>query len=135
MLAAALEGVIADWGFVSSYTLKDLLGSWRATVEGLEGGYRLSLSDYELDLALRDEIETVKTQVPLALRDRIDAFVNPFDKRFEAATREVDHPVLPGLEGDALAWWWYREPTLILPDEGDDSWTNALTIPPKRSDG
>jgi hypothetical protein len=104
-LTNAVHELQREWGFVESFGLRELLGRWVTFVEEVEGGYKLSLADYTNDLALRDAIEQLKSTLPNRLRSEISQVLEPWDHRFQFATKPSRMPVLAG-DASAGPWWW-----------------------------
>lgn len=104
-LTNAVRDLQGEWGFAESFGLRELLGRWAKFVEEIEEGYKLSLADYTNDLALRDSIEKLKSVLPNRLRGEIDQLLEPWDHRFQFATRQTRVPLLSG-DASAGPWWW-----------------------------
>lgn len=104
-LTSAVRGLQQDWGFVESFGLRELLHRWVKFVEEIEEGYKLSLADYTNDLALRDSIEKLKSALPNRLRSEIGQLLEPWDHRFQFATKPTRVPLLPG-DASSGTWWW-----------------------------
>lgn len=96
------------WGYAPSFDLRRLLETWKKAVESIEAGYQFSFYDYTNELAMRDEIEQVKVQVPTRLATEITAYVQPLDHRFQFATRPCE-PLLPAID-QPDRYWWSRVP-------------------------
>lgn len=105
-LERALEEFRKDWGFTSSFGLRQLLQRWRDFVESVEDGYRLSYFDYTQDLSLRDEIERVKAHVPERLRIEIIDCIQPIDHRLKFATKQSRTVLGDAVYGPDRYWWW-----------------------------
>jgi hypothetical protein len=104
-LASAVRDLQGEWGFVESFGPHELLGRWVKFVEEIEDGYKLSLADYTNELALRDSIEKLKSALPNRLSSAIGHLLEPWDHRFQFATKPTRVPLLPG-DASAGPWWW-----------------------------
>lgn len=63
---------------------------WEAFVGEVEAGYQLTIYDYRNDLDMRGQIQEVLDQLSDADRHEVEPPVREADRRFIAATREVD---------------------------------------------
>lgn len=101
----AMRSLRAEWGFAASFTIANLLERWTKLVNDVESGYSLSLPDYTNDLALRDALCEIVKCVPERLSRELSHFLEPWDERFQFATKIIDIPLLP-VDGSAGPWWW-----------------------------
>jgi hypothetical protein len=90
-------------------TLPLLLERWENFVSEVEEGYDDSIYEYTNDLSVRDLLQVVVDNCPLALRDKLIGALRIWDERFNKATEESKRPVLPDKER-SQAWWWFRVP-------------------------
>jgi hypothetical protein len=77
-------------------------------IADIEKGYPLSIDDYTNDLCVRDIFQKIITACP----NNVDLleWIKRWDDRFDKATKNVNKPLLPGLEGKKPNWWWFRIP-------------------------
>jgi hypothetical protein len=111
-------------------TVNSLVQQWIRFVTKVEKGYDLTIYDYHNDLDTRGLIERLIVGGPEAAANKIRQRVEPWDRRFEAATTEVPYvvatfdigpwarrvPINPGdeLAGDlvdSLAEWQQNQRT------------------------
>ncbi len=79
-------------------------------VEEVEHGYGLSVYEYTNDLGSRDLLAEIREEAPPPLRETIDAALQPWDRRYDHATRWVGQP----LRGESeRGWWWFRTPAKL----------------------
>ena len=71
------------------------------------------------DLAIRDEIAELISDVPPQFAVRLQEWLAPLDRTFMQATRAVDDPLLPAGDGETLGAWWYRMPLSVRPVDPD----------------
>ena len=92
-----------------THTLYSLLTKWEEFVISVERGYRFSIYDYTNDLSVRDILQRIIDQCPLALRHKICSAINTYDEQFKTITIEKSEPIYK-LKADPSFWWWYRVP-------------------------
>ena len=94
----------------------DYLARWPRLVRRVEEGYALTIYDYANDLYIRKGLEDLKNEVPPSLRQKLSDWLEPWDRRFEEATRPSDRPVLfPRLERSD-GEWFFRVPKRMGPE-------------------
>lgn len=86
--------------------------AWLAFVVSIEKGYGCTIFDYSKGLEKRDRLQTIMLELPDATADMLMPVLQPWDRRFQAATQEVAHAVL-GYGNADRGMWWYRVPTLL----------------------
>lgn len=91
-------------------TVPLLLEIWDNFVSDVDEGYNNSIYEYTNDLSVRDLLQTIIDNSPLALRDKLIAALQILDERFRKATKESNRSLLPDQE-KSQAWWWFRVPT------------------------
>src|ERR1700704_1005686 len=91
-------------------TWSKLVREWAQFVDAVEAGYELTTYDYHNDLDVRGTIENVLdrlgTDDPPAPLENLDVL----DRRFAAATREIDEVVATYCGG----FWACRVPTKVV---------------------
>ncbi len=113
--AKRLNEVLSKWSMraKSRVSLDGLLSRWENFVAEVERGYGSSIYDYANDLSVRDVLDDVLESLPAVTAAKIRPRVEPWDERFEQATRTVQRPVV---KGDRHQPWHFRVPN-ILGDE------------------
>jgi hypothetical protein len=101
-LARLLAELAARTGREDS--LNAMLGRWGTFVTAIERGYDDSIYEYTNDLSVRDRLESVTAGADPALRAKLDDALAEDDRRFAAATEEIDRP-LGQFTGEAPSWW------------------------------
>src|SRR5438045_3360005 len=90
------------------FTLQVLLRDWWRFVSDISNPQN-EYEDWTNEAYKRDMIEfEFKPGAPRSLKDKIDAFVAPWDEKYREATAEVSEPWF-GTGGNE-GWWWYRCP-------------------------
>lgn len=112
-LQRLLRALSRDAGF--TVRVEDLVQRWMKFVGQVEDGYNDSIYEYANDLAVRDVIEKILTDSSREFSNRLLAEVNPLDRRFLDATRQVSRPVRRQHER-ALSPFWYRVPINLEPE-------------------
>jgi hypothetical protein len=97
-------------------TLGALLNRWSRLVTQVERGYDDSIYEYENDLSVRDRLEDLVTAASPGLRARLEHAVAADDRRFTAATEELDPPLSTIWPG----WWWRRAPRRRVGELAED---------------
>lgn len=90
-------------------TLMGLLEKWSEFVLTVERGYDYSIYEYTNDLSVRDLLETVTTESPQGLRNKLVKEIGGWDERFMTVTRKASRPLVVPI-GKKPAWWWFRVP-------------------------
>ncbi len=90
-------------------TLHSLLSKWKEFVIAVVQGYDDSVYEYTNDLSVRDLLQSIIDNCPLALRQKIYSVINNYDERFKAVTIEKSEPILKSKTNHSY-WWWYRVP-------------------------
>jgi len=91
-----------------------LLKGWIDFVAQVEEGYLLGGEDYTNDLTKRDILARIMRSVTPSLVAKLEAVIDPWDRRFQQATHPMKQPwrLSPGhidrLGG--LPWWYERFP-------------------------
>jgi len=94
--------------------LGGLLKGWIDFVAQVEEGYLLGGEDYTNDLTKRDILARIMRSVTPSLVAKLEAVIDPWDRRFQQATHPMKQPwrLSPGhidrLGG--LPWWYERFP-------------------------
>ena len=87
-------------------TIESLVTAWARFVEAVERGYELSIYEYANDLAVRDLLDMVISQVPDRLGNVLRAQLEQLDDRYRLATKSSPRPLLPGRDtSDSPRWW------------------------------
>lgn len=118
-LNRALEALREEWGFVSSYGLRELLKGWVQTVASLRKGYPLARTSFEHDVDLRDELDRIVASVPERLGAQIQSFLAPLDAEFNDRTEPQEQPLCEPLDGEVLSLRQSRRPKLLDPADQD----------------
>ncbi|MGH2528889.1 MAG: hypothetical protein ACRDH0_06105 [Actinomycetota bacterium] len=90
-------------------TIKRCEAKWQWLVQQIEAGYDDDEYEWENDLDSRKIIQRAIDELPSDLAVRLAARVRPWDRRFMAATRAVEHPYWSG------GWWADRVPAKLGP--------------------
>ena len=83
-LPAEPYGAVAYW-----------LERWAKFVSEVEEGYGFTIYDYADDLSVHWILEDIMKEGPDSLRRKLEAWLEPWDNRFFAATRPVVNPLGP----------------------------------------
>jgi hypothetical protein len=102
LLKEALEEVSARAKYPVS--LDRLLNTWSAFVRDLERGFESNIYDYSNSLGSRDLLDEILRRLPADLRITIHEVLDPWDERFDKATRPTDRPISPGAEERSTRW-------------------------------
>lgn len=86
--------------------------TWLAFVVSIERGYGSTVFEYSKGLEKRDRLQAIMLELPDSIADMLMPVLQPWDRRFQAATQEVAHPVLGYANADR-GLWWYRVPRLL----------------------
>lgn len=113
ILAHALSEWQRNWGWARQPSLSELLDRWQSFVVGVQAGYKLTLDDYSLELAIRDDLDVIIQQLTPALRGQVAAVLLPWDTRMLAATESIVEP-LPGAPDAPSSIWWSRIPKVLV---------------------
>lgn len=108
-----LEPILAELAQRSGrkQTLDRLLNRWSRFVSKVEVGYRLSIYDYTNDLSIRDFLQVILNSCRSTdIHARLSEWIQIWDNRLIFVTKQVEKPLLPPLEEEALGWWWFRIP-------------------------
>jgi hypothetical protein len=95
--------------------LPGLVALWSEIVDTIEGGYPLTLDDYQNDMDLRDLLAAASDVATPALRDEVQDRLTSTDARFLAHTTPTgclwgdDIAAEEGLDA-SREWWYYRRP-------------------------
>lgn len=106
VLEAILKAIRAEWGFARTFGLPELVRRWKSFVLEVENGHELSIHDYTHDLAMRDLLQQVKSQVPQRLAEEIRTQIEEWDARYHQVTRPSERPIAEPLEEPAGGWWF-----------------------------
>lgn len=93
-----------------------LLSEWTRFIGEVEDGYRFTIYEYHNDLDTRAAIEDVLNRVAADDRQQLQADVDGIDRRFEAATREIDQIIATNDRG----FWARRIPTKLVGELAED---------------
>lgn len=106
-----LEPILASMSRKAGHTLTLplMLERWENFVSEVEKGYDNSIYEYTNDLSVRDLLQVVIDNSPLALRDKLIRALLIWDERFKKATEESNRSILSDKE-KSPAWWWFRVP-------------------------
>jgi len=74
----------------------------------IKNGYTLSADDYANDVSIRELLQEILEK--LSSNQELLDFVNDQDKYFQSVTKEIENPLLPGLDKEKAGWWWFRIP-------------------------
>jgi len=96
------------------------LNEWLLRTNNFEKGYTLTIDDYTNEITVRDIIASLVNEIPESLKLKINDIINPIDEKFKEVTNIVKEPLLPGLEGEDPAWWWYRLPKKLVGELKED---------------
>lgn len=106
-LAPILEAM--SWKARQTLTLPAMLSRWEHFISEVEAGYADSIYEYTNDLSVRDLLQTVVENSPLALGNALRTVLQPLDDRFRGATAESENAALSKRRARS-AWWWFRIP-------------------------
>lgn len=101
-LQPALKGC-PDW-----VTPEGLVYAWRDFVTEVEHGYEHPSYEYVNELGTRDVLDSLISVANGALKERLEAAVEPLDMRFSAATRLLERCLASDCVGRRE--WWFRVP-------------------------
>jgi DNA-binding transcriptional regulator YbjK len=90
--------------------------AWRAVVEAIESGYRLTVDDLTNDLSVRDWAKEARPLLTAAVQAWMDESLAPLDERFERVTRRAGRR----LPGATSAWWGERVPRNLVGELAED---------------
>jgi len=92
--------------------LDEMLQRWENLVIRLEGEEPPSWASYFNDMHLRYNLEVLLNHLPDSIRDKLVAALEPWDRRFEAATQIVEGD-LSDREARERGYWSSRIPMSI----------------------
>jgi hypothetical protein len=113
--AADAGRTLHERGWRKVFTVNEQVDAWRAVVESVVDGYRLTIDDYTNDLSVREWLEQVQPLLTARARDSLASRLVPLDERFRAATTVTPRHLPGGGTG-----WWYRLPNHLTGELADD---------------
>jgi len=117
LLNSITEGFSKEAKHAYLQSFDEFMNDWYNFVEKVERGYSMTIDDYTNDLTKRDLIAKLLEQVPDTLKNKVNALVDPWDKRFDKATNALKSPIFG--EGNK-PWWKYRIPKKLTGDLQED---------------
>ncbi len=98
-------------------TVPKLIAAWSRFVVTVEDGYSHLIEEYCNELDSRDLLQEAVDQVASDTSQRLRGVLEPWDRRFKAATVPSEPPVWRG------GWWAERIPKVLVGTEPPrDSW-------------
>ncbi len=85
------------------------LHEWIRTAYVIELGYE-DPEEFLHDISFRGRVYEVLLQCPEKLREKVEAFLAPYDRRFHDATIEVPVALLASASTDMSQFWYWRVP-------------------------
>ena len=95
-------------------SLNGLLQKWTTFVGQVELGYTDNVYEHANDLSARGLLMELIAASPVSVQGKMEPVLRPWDERFRAATEETAHALLPGMDEQPRAWWWFRLPKKLV---------------------